>query len=136
MLPIAALHSFAPVSAAKAETTASVSTTNSRLSAITGDEARRCLLVLPAMLASHSFARVAPSAGCPIDFEALPPDCAQAAFTAGSGSTTAIAAVAGSTLMLLSFDRIDTRSPTVGVFAGPSPLNTPHAASGSASSVA
>src|SRR3546814_1624099 len=74
------------------------------------DEARRCLLVLPAMLASHSFARVAPSAGWPIDFDALPPDWAQAAFTVGSGSTTAIAAVAGSTLMLLSFERIDTRS--------------------------
>src|SRR3546814_12910938 len=84
------------------------------------------------MLASHSFARVAPSAGWPIDFDALPPDWAQAAFTVGSGSTTAIAAVAGSTLMLLSFERIDTRSPIVGVFGGPSPLKTPHAASGSA----
>src|SRR3546814_17174698 len=91
------------------------------------DEARRCLLVLPAMLASHSFARVAPSAGWPIDFDALPPDWAQAAFTVGSGSTTAIAAIAGSPLMLLSFERIDPRSPLVRLSGGPSPLKNPPA---------
>ena len=109
VLPIDTLHSFAPVSAAKAETTASVSTTNSRLSAITGEAARRCLLLLPAILASQTLVRAAPSAGWPIDFEALPPDCDQFGLTTGSGSTTATDSVAGSTLMLLSFDRIDTR---------------------------
>src|SRR3546814_17629866 len=88
------------------------------------DEARRCLLVLPAMLASHSFARVAPSAGWPIDFDSLPPDWAQAAFTVGPGRTTALAAVAGSTLMMLSFEMLDTRAPLRGVFGGHSPLKT------------
>src|SRR3546814_5968845 len=50
-LPIAVLHSLAPVSALKAVTTASVSTTTSRLSATTGAAPSRCVLVLPAMLA-------------------------------------------------------------------------------------
>src|SRR3546814_7791297 len=38
--------------------------------------------------------------------------------------------------MLASFDRIDTRSPTVGVLGPPPPLNTPQPASGSATSAA
>src|SRR5687768_1630722 len=88
------------------------------------------------MLAVQIWLREAPSAGWPIDFEALPPDCAQLALTAGSGRTTATDAVAVSTLTLLSFDRIDTRSPTVGVFGPPSPLNTPQPASDRAISAA
>src|SRR3546814_15919572 len=38
--------------------------------------------------------------------------------------------------MRASFDRIDTRSPTVGVLGPPPPLNTPQPASGSATSAA
>src|SRR3546814_9339275 len=94
----------------------------------------RVALVLPATSALQTRLREAASARWPIDFEALPPDCAQLALTTGSGSTTAVSASDGSTLMLLSSDRIETRSPTVGVFLGPSPLNTLHAASGSANS--
>src|SRR3546814_20793489 len=71
-----------------------------------------------------------------MDFAALPPDCAQSALATGAGSTTAVSASAGSTLMLASFDRIDTRSPTVGVLGPPPPLNTPQPASGSATSAA
>lgn len=136
MLPIDARQISAPVSADKAVTTASVPTTKSRPSATTGAAASRCLLLPPAILAVQIWLREAASAGCPIDFDALPPDCAQFALTAGSGSTTATEAVASSTLMLLSFDRIDTRSPTVGVFGPPSPLNTPQPASDSAISAA
>src|SRR3546814_10717391 len=71
-----------------------------------------------------------------MDFAALPPDCAQSALATGAGSTTAVSASAGSTLMLASFDRIDTRSPTVGVLGPPPPLNTPQPASGRATSTA
>src|SRR3546814_10743574 len=134
VLPIAVLHSLAPVSALKAVTTASVSTTTSRLSATTGAAPSRCVLVLPAMLALQIWLRDAASARWPIDFEALPPDCAQSALATAAGSTTAVSASAGSTLMLASFDRIDTRSPTVGVLGPPPPLNTPQPASGSAPS--
>src|SRR3546814_14387978 len=62
VLPIAVLHSLAPVSALKAVTTASVSTTTSRLSATTGAAPSRCVLVLPAMLALQIWLRDAASA--------------------------------------------------------------------------
>src|SRR3546814_19752087 len=86
------------------------------------------------MLALQIWLRDAASARWPIDFEALPPDCAQSALATAAGSTTAVSASAGSTLMLASFDRIDTRSPTVGVLGPPPPLNTPQPASGNAPS--
>src|SRR3546814_18519914 len=88
------------------------------------------------MPALQVWLRDAASARWPIDFEALPPDCAQSALATAAGSTTAVSASAGSTLMLASFDRIDTRSPTVGVFGPPPPLKTPQPASGSATSAA
>src|SRR5690606_4348578 len=125
-----------PVSALNAVTTASVSTTKRRLSATTGEEARRCFLVLPAIVALQIWRREAARARWPIDFDALPPDCDHAALTTGSGSTTAVLASAGSTFTLLSFDRIETRSPTVGVFGPPLPFSAPQAASGSVSSAA
>src|SRR3546814_13041332 len=91
-LPIAVLHSLAPVSALKAVTTASVSTTTSRLSATTGAAPSRCVLVLPAMLALQIWLRDAASARWPIDFAALPPDCAQSALATAAGSNTAVSA--------------------------------------------
>src|SRR3546814_5685202 len=85
VLPIAVLHSLAPVSALKAVTTASVSTTTSRLSATTGAAPSRCVLVLPAMRALQIWLRDAASARWPMDFAALPPDCAQSALATGAG---------------------------------------------------
>src|SRR3546814_15850945 len=86
------------------------------------------------MLALQIWLRDSASARWPIAFEALPPDCAQSALATAAGSTTAVSASAASTLMLASFDRINTRSPTVGVLGPPPPLNTPQPAGVSAAS--
>src|SRR3546814_20617937 len=88
VLPIAVLHSLAPVSALKAVTTASVSTTTSRLSATTGAAPSRCVLVLPALLALQIRLRDEATARGPSALDASHPACAKSALPAPPGTPT------------------------------------------------
>ena len=119
-----ARHNSAPVSAAIAWTTPSVSITKSLFSDTTGDAASRSFLEGLATSFDQIRVGLAPSAKWPIDLAALPPGWRQPSFTAASGSSTSTAASDLSAAMSLSDTRIGTRSPSTGVFLPP-PLKIP-----------
>src|SRR5690348_11708912 len=75
---------------------------------------------------SEAWVSEEPSASCPIDFVALPPDCVQPVLATGAGRLNGRACVAGSTSMSPSLVSTGMRSPSTGVL-GPDPfLNTEH----------
>jgi hypothetical protein len=123
-LEVLARHNSAPVSAASAWTTPSVSITNSLFSETTGEAASRSFFEGLAMSFDQIRVGLAPSARCPIDLAALPPGWRQPSFAAASGSSTSTPASPLSATTSLSETRIGTRSPSTGVFLPP-PLKIP-----------
>src|SRR5206468_1118125 len=126
-------HACAPVRASKARTTPSVSIVKTRPLPTTGAAARREVSELPRPACTVK-ARVAavPSASCPIDLVALPPDWVHSLFSTGVGSVIGSAAVAGSAVTSPSPVSTAMRFPRTGVLLCLPLLNTPQPLAASA----
>ena len=82
---------------------------------MTGLAAKRARGLAPVTFAVQMRERPWPSSTWPGDFDALPPGCAQASFTAAGGRVTATPDKAGSTSVSRSMPKMSTRLPMVGV---------------------